>query len=74
MAETRTPVDIINVEYVCDEEGCNGKLVFTNKAEPSIDPKVALLIHVCNKCKKTYKMKITRPYPRQEFVNKVTIV
>ena len=67
MAEERYEVKVFNIDYNCDAEGCDGKATFTGKAQPGIDPKQPMLIHLCNKCKKVYHLKTPAPYPRQEL-------
>jgi len=64
--EKRFPVKTIQVEYHCDADGCDGQVMFTRKAEPGIDPKNPLMIHICTLCKKVHKLKGV-PFPRQEF-------
>ena len=66
MPQVRLRVNVYSVEYDCDAESCDGKVIFTGKSKPGIDPKQPLLFHVCNKCHKVYELK-GMPYPRQEL-------
>ncbi len=66
MPEIKVPVKPFYIEYNCDEKNCKGKVNYTGKIIPGIDPKQPLLMHICNKCKTVYQFK-GLPYPRQEF-------
>jgi len=57
--EKKVEVRTFAVHYVCDEEGCDGKVVATGF---TIDTYPQQYSHQCNKCGKTYYFECQ--YPR----------
>lgn len=54
MAERETPVQTVVIDYHCDEEGCDGKVV-RDESKPGMwtsDP--PQLPHVCSECGREY--------------------
>ena len=65
MSEFNVPVDVVAVEYYCDEEGCEGNVT------PDPDKKVAFMTdpiqfpHRCETCGKEYTF--TDKYPKLSY-------
>lgn len=64
MAVTETPVQVMKVEFACEQPDCTGKMIAMQVVVPSEE---LLYEHVCNECGYTENM--ADKYPTLRYDN-----